>query len=63
MKAGISEVGSMAVAVEANKSFQLYEGGVYDGDCGTQINHAVVAVGYGEENGVPFWKIRNSWSA
>ena len=41
----------------------FYEKGVFTGQCSTSINHAVVIVGHGEENGVKYWKIRNSWGA
>jgi len=46
-----------------------YESGVYtDATCGTtpaDVNHAVVAVGYGNdpETGLDYWLIKNSWGA
>lgn len=29
--------------------------------CGTALNHAVAVTGYGTENGVNYFTIRNSW--
>ena len=53
----------VVVAVEANRRvFQFYTSGVLDSTlCGTLLDHAVVVVGYGEENGVKYWLVRNSW--
>ena len=55
--------GVVSVAIEADTEvFQFYEQGIIDSeDCGTELDHGVVAVGYGKENGKAFWIVRNSW--
>ncbi|XP_078431015.1 cysteine proteinase mucunain-like [Wolffia australiana] len=52
----------VSVAIEAGgRTFQLYKSGIFTGRCGTNLDHGVVAVGYGSENGTDFWVVRNSW--
>ena len=55
----------LAVAIEAeNSSFRAYTGGVIKSGCGTNIDHAVTAVGYGKDtDGTDYFIIKNSWGA
>jgi len=52
----------VSVAIEADQSaFQMYGGGVLTKECGNKLDHGVLLVGYGTDNGVDYWKVKNSW--
>ncbi|GAB2297864.1 hypothetical protein Dimus_031950 [Dionaea muscipula] len=54
----------VSVSIDAGgSSMQFYSQGVFTGDCGTELNHGVVVVGYGttEVDGAKYWIVRNSW--
>ena len=55
----------VVIAIEADtRYFQSYSGGILDSaTCGTTLDHAVEIVGYGTENGVDYWNVRNSWGS
>ncbi|XP_048470126.1 procathepsin L-like [Rhincodon typus] len=59
----LRKIGPIAVSLNAHlKSFHLYKKGVYaDSRCTQRRGHAVLLVGYGRENGMNYWLVKNSW--
>ncbi|KAL8468223.1 hypothetical protein ACS0TY_031456 [Phlomoides rotata] len=54
----------ISVAIDAIDQFQHYSSGVFTEECGTDMNHAVTLVGYGETGeGMKCWLAKNSWGS
>lgn len=58
--------GPVSVAFQVVSGFRDYESGIYSSDdCQNttqDVNHAVLAIGFGKENGEEYWLVKNSWS-
>ncbi|KAF9806011.1 hypothetical protein SFRURICE_018622, partial [Spodoptera frugiperda] len=66
LRLAIFKHGPISVAIDAaHKSFSFYSNGVYYEPAHNKIDeldHAVLAVGYGILKGQKYWLVKNSWS-
>ncbi|KAL8558058.1 hypothetical protein ACOMHN_022951 [Nucella lapillus] len=67
LKLAIALKGPVSVGIDAShKSLSFYANGVYyEPDCGSSpddLDHAVLAIGYGVMSGQAYWLVKNSWS-
>jgi cathepsin L len=67
LQAAVSSIGPISVCIDAGVlSFMLYESGIYtDTTCSnnpSDLDHAVVVVGYGTSGSQAYWIVRNSWN-
>lgn len=55
----------VSIAIEADtRVFQFYSSGIITSDsCGTNLDHGVLIVGYGVEDGTKYWTVKNSWGS
>jgi len=62
MMAEIYERGPIACGMSVTSAFEAYTGGIFTNPTGSgEINHEISVVGWGEENNVQYWIVRNSW--
>jgi len=62
MMAEIAARGPIACVISVTDALIAYTGGIFNDTTGLiEPDHVISVVGWGEDNGVPFWIIRNSW--
>jgi hypothetical protein len=62
IKQAILDYGPVSATVAVDSAFQAYDGGVFNACWDGQVNHAIVLVGWDDDQGPEgVWFLRNSW--
>uniref|UniRef100_A0A3B3ZQY6 Uncharacterized protein n=1 Tax=Periophthalmus magnuspinnatus TaxID=409849 RepID=A0A3B3ZQY6_9GOBI len=57
----VATIGPIAVGIDGDLIF-FYSSGIFsDPACIERVDHGVLLVGYGTDNGVDYWLVKNSW--
>lgn len=60
----IMEKGTVSVAMTVYEDFETYSSGVYQHVTGKNLGgHSIKMIGWGVENGTPYWLCVNSWNS
>lgn len=66
LQEAVGTVGPVSIAVDA-LGFQHYVEGIFDNEACLNsrysLNHGILAVGYGSEDGQDYWLVKNSWGS
>ncbi|KAI3684458.1 hypothetical protein L6452_33682 [Arctium lappa] len=49
----------VVACIDTSTEFQLYSEGIFSGECGRELSHGLVVVGY--DDAQKFWILKNSW--
>jgi hypothetical protein len=62
IKKALYEKGPMTFCYHTTRAFNAYKSGVFECDYYGRVNHGMTLMGWGVENGVEYWLMKNSWS-